>query len=151
MPSRNSTESSAITTRMRLPRSVRRVRGRTAPPSGGRRFGEKREQIADALTAGDRVGQRETRVDRVAVATPAAFAREVAGVDEVPDDAMRRPLRDAHAVADLAQADVRILRGAQQHARVARQERPAGRGDRSHDNRLTILERYVMLCRPSAR
>jgi hypothetical protein len=54
------------------------------------------------------------------VAPAAALAREVAVADELADDAVRRALGDPQALADVAQADARVVGDAQQDLRMAR-------------------------------
>jgi hypothetical protein len=48
------------------------------------------------------VAERKARVDLVAVTPPDALPRQVPGVDEVVDDALRRSFRDSNALSDLA-------------------------------------------------
>jgi hypothetical protein len=58
------------------------------------------------------------------IAPAAALAREVAGIDELTHDAVRGALRDAHALADLAQANPGVIGDAEQRLSVTCQERP---------------------------
>ena len=60
-----------------------------------------RQQLADALTSSDRVGEREVRVDRVVVAPAVSFTRDVARGDQLPHDAVNGPLGDSEVVADV--------------------------------------------------
>jgi hypothetical protein len=60
------------------------------------------------------------------VAPPAALARDVAGGLKLADDAVRGALGDPNPVADVTQADARVVGDAEQGLRVAGEEGPAG-------------------------
>ena len=60
------------------------------------------EEVADVLVAGKWVGQRKVGVDRVLVASAVAGSRDIAGPEQLGDDAVRSALGDPHAFADLA-------------------------------------------------
>jgi hypothetical protein len=63
-------------------------------------------------------------VEHVPIAAADALALEIAGVDEVVDDALGRSLGYTDRVRDVAHADVGISLDGQQHLRVAREEVP---------------------------
>ena len=63
-------------------------------------------------------------VNRVVVASTDARALDVASLDEIGEDALRRSLCDADDLCDVAQADVGVLGQAEQHLGVVRDERP---------------------------
>src|SRR5689334_24001507 len=69
---------------------------------------------------------QEVGAHLVAVAPPDALARDVARVDQAPDDAVRSSLGDAHAVGDVAQAHAWILGDTEQREAVIREELPVG-------------------------
>ena len=93
---------------------------------------EDREQVADASIARERIGHRQLRPHRVAVPAADALPRHVAGVDELADDPVRGALGDPDGLTDVAQPHARVVRDADQDARVVRQERPVG-GSGNHD------------------
>lgn len=64
-------------------------------------------------------------VDHVAVAPAMALALDVAGPDEVSQDALRGSEGDADLVGDIAQANIGVSDDAQQHLRVVGDELPA--------------------------
>jgi hypothetical protein len=88
--------------------------------------GENRQQVADLLLVGERIAKRQVGLDRVVVAPPVPPSCYVTGVGQLTHDSVRRTLGDPDGLADLAQPDAGVLRYAQQHARVVRQERPGG-------------------------
>ena len=49
---------------------------------------------------------------------------DVAGLNEVHDDALSRPLSDPDVLGEVPQPDVRVVCDAQEHLRMVRQERP---------------------------
>jgi len=100
------------------------------------RSGEDCEEVADLLLAGERIGQRQVGLDGVVVAAPVAPARDVAGVGELDDDPVRGAFGDPDRLADLPQADARVMRDAQQYLGVVGEKRPAGRWSATHDSRL---------------
>ncbi len=73
------------------------------------------EELADALLASDRVGEREVDVDRVVVAPPVSLTGDVAGGSQLRDDAVSGPFGNAETLADVAQADARIVRDANEN------------------------------------
>src|SRR4051794_38822115 len=113
---------------------------------------EHAEQVADALVARQRVGQRQLRPDRVVVAPAPALACDVAGLDELAHDAVGGALRDAHLLADVAQADARVARDAEQHLGVTGKEGPRCSGGVRHRNNNTghsFLVYKIMLLSPA--
>ncbi len=72
----------------------------------------------------ERVTQRKAEVHLVETATAQSVLLQVAGIDEVADDAVCRPLRNPHALGEVAQPGVRFPGHAQQHVRVIRQKPP---------------------------
>jgi len=69
--------------------------------------------------------QREVRLDLVAVAAAVLLLDDVAGPGQVGDDAVGAALGDVELGRDVARADPRVVRDAQQDPGVAGQERPA--------------------------
>jgi len=63
-------------------------------------------------------------VEHVPIAAADALALEIAGVDEVVDDALGRSLRYSDRVRDVAQPDIGIPLDGQQHLRVAGEKLP---------------------------
>src|SRR6185312_6173640 len=94
-------------------------------PSGSGRH-EQTQQVGDALLAHERIGQRQVLDDGVVAAAPAPLARQVTGLDELVDDAVRGALGDPDALADVAQATARVVRDAEEYLRVVAEERPLG-------------------------
>src|SRR5579871_2023427 len=74
---------------------VPRFRGHLDLPLVGR--GEDAQEVSDVLVAGQWVGQRGVGVDRVAVASSVACARDVAGIEQLGNDAVRRAFGDPDA------------------------------------------------------
>jgi hypothetical protein len=66
-------------------------------------------------------------LDRVVIAATVAPARDVAGGCQLGHDPVSGPFGDPDRVADLAQADARVMRDAEQHLGVVGQKRPAWR------------------------
>lgn len=61
-------------------------------------------------------------LDRVAVASPHSPAGDVAGVGQFTDDAVGSAFGDPDRVADLTQADARIMCDAEQHLGMVGEE-----------------------------
>ena len=101
--------------------------------------------MSDVLVAGDRIMDREVGVDRVLVATPVPFSRDVSGVGQLDDDPVRGALGDPHPVTDLTQANAGIIGDADQHLGVVGQERPARCSVIAHDTRIAFLDTKFML------
>ena len=70
-------------------------------------------------------GQREVRLDLVAVAAAVFVLDHVAGCGQVGDDAVGAALGDVQAGRDVARPRARVVGDAQQHPGVAGQEAPA--------------------------
>lgn len=96
--------------------------------------GQNREQLADSLSAGERVGDGELGLDRVMVAAAHALPRDVAGVRELADDAVRGAL-GADRLGDL-------------HERRALQAQARPDGERWVDERGSAAAEAVALPRP---
>ena len=75
----------------------------------------------------------------VVVAAAVASPRDVAGFRQVVNDPVGGAFGDPDPVANLSQADGRILRDAEQDERVIGQERPRG-GDGGHLSRIPFLD-----------
>jgi len=73
------------------------------------------------------VAHREVAPDRVGVAAPEPGAVDVAGLDEVGKDPLRRTLRDPDPFGDVTQPHVRVLGEAEQHLGVIGHEGPGPR------------------------
>ena len=91
---------------------------------------EDAEDLADVVAALERVAQRQIGVEAVAVAAPLPRALEVPGFDEVGDDALSGALGDPHTLSDVAMADTRVARNAEQHMGVVGQKRPVRHSER---------------------
>ena len=73
------------------------------------------------------VAERQSLLHQIAIAAPFAPALQVAVGFELPEDALHGTLGDADLLGDVANARVGIMRDADQHVRVVREEGPAGR------------------------
>lgn len=103
------------------------------------------DQVSDVLVAGDWIVDREVGVDRVPVATPVPFSRDVPRGGQLDDDPMRSPLGDPHPVTNLSQANAGVVGDADQHLGVIGQKRPARCSVVRHDTRLAFLDTDFML------
>ena len=83
------------------------------------------EDVADGRFLAGRFGQRQVRLDLVAVAAAVFLFHHIAGFGEVGDDAVGAALGDAQAGRDVAQSRARVMGDVQQHPGVAGQETPA--------------------------
>jgi hypothetical protein len=70
------------------------------------------------------VPHRLPTVDDVSISAASAAALEEAGFYEVGNDSLRRAFGDPDVAGDISEPNVRIVRDAQQHLRVVRDERP---------------------------
>jgi hypothetical protein len=86
--------------------------------------GEDGQKVPDLLLAGERVGEGQVGLDRVVVAAAVAGTRDVAGGGELDHDPVRGAFCDPDRLADLAQADARVMRDAEQHLGVVGEKRP---------------------------
>ena len=92
-------------------------------------WAEKVEKGADVMSVLGGVSEhRCVCVDHVAVAAAVPLALDVAALDEVGEDALRRSERDADSIGDIAQANIGVAGDAQQHLRVVGDELPAAPG-----------------------
>ena len=89
------------------------------------------EDLADVVSALDRVPQRPVAADPVGVAAAFAQPVQVTGLDEIAHDALRCPLGDTHPLGDIAQPQSGIAGDAHQGVGVVGQERPLGHGRNS--------------------
>ncbi len=64
--------------------------------------------------------------DLVVVAAAIALTRDVAGGDEIADDAVRGSFGDPDPFADLAQAGALVIHDAEQYLSVVGEKRPLG-------------------------
>jgi hypothetical protein len=71
------------------------------------------------------LGQREMRLDLVAVAAAVFLLDDVSGRGQVGDDAVRAALGNAQAGRDVPQPRARVAGDAQQHPGVVGEETPA--------------------------
>ena len=62
--------------------------------------------------------------DAIAVSTADAFALDVAGVDQVGDDALGGSLGDSNALRDVTESRVRVVMEAEKDLGVVREEPP---------------------------
>ena len=85
---------------------------------------EHREDFPDPVAVLDRVPHWPVRPDSVEVSPAIADPVEVAGGDEVADDALGGPLSDPDPFGHVTQADAWIAGNADQGVRVVGQERP---------------------------
>src|SRR5215210_7484871 len=146
--------------RRRRPRSRTRAvsparrpprRGRSATSTGSLAateivaFREDGQQIAHLLVSGKRIRQRQVRLDRVAVASPVARARDVAGRAQLVDDPVDGTLGDPDGLADVTQTDLGVMCDADQHLSVIGEKRPGGCPLSRHAySRLAFLDFYVI-------
>src|SRR4051812_35706789 len=98
------------------------------------------EEVADPLLARERVRQRKVRLDRVVVASASSSTRDIARLLELSDDPMRRSFGDPDALPDLAQADARIVRDAQEHLGMVGEKSPFGQVCVRHNTRIAFLD-----------
>ena len=101
---------------------------------------EHREQIAHPPDPDEAIGKRQAGLDRVAVATPHALTRDVAGLSELCDDPMGSAFGDSDPLADLSQEHARVARDADEHARMIGQKLPARNDLLGHSSRLAYLD-----------
>ena len=62
--------------------------------------------------------------DAVVVSTADAFALDVAGFDQVGDDALGGSLGDSNGLGDITESRVRVVVEAEKHLSVVREEPP---------------------------
>jgi len=67
---------------------------------------------------------RHVSVDHIAVAAPMPLTVDVAGLDEVGEDALRGSEGDADRVRNVAQPNIWVAGDAEQHLRVVGDELP---------------------------
>lgn len=86
---------------------------------------EQSKEFADVVALLGGVAHGDVGVDAVVVAAADAVALDVAGVDQVGDDALCGALGDADHLGDVTEADVGVALDAEQHLGVVREEPPA--------------------------
>ena len=97
--------------------------------SGGLFWAEKVEEGADVMSFLGGVSEhRCVCVDHVAVAAAVPLALDVAALDEVGQDALRRSESDSDSIGDIAQANIGVAGDAQQYLRVVGDELPSAVG-----------------------
>ena len=79
----------------------------------------------DSVFAGGGFGQREVRLDLVAVAAAVFVLDDVPGVGQVGDDAVRAAFGDSQAGGDVPQPGAGVLGDAEQDPGVIGQEVPS--------------------------
>jgi hypothetical protein len=82
------------------------------------------EQRTDVVTDLSWMPHLGSAVHHVLVATTDASPFDEARLDQLGDDPLDRPLGDAHVRGNLAEANARVTRDAEQHLRVVRDEGP---------------------------
>jgi hypothetical protein len=85
---------------------------------------EEVEQFPDRMSLLGFVPHLGVWIDRVVVSSPVTPPLEVVRLDEVEDDPLSRPLRDPDYLGDVSESDVAVVRDAQEHLCVVREERP---------------------------
>ena len=76
------------------------------------------ENFPDVVAAFHRVTQRLVGADTIEVAATFALPIEIAGVDEVADDALRGAFGDADALGDISESQPGVARDAEQGVRA---------------------------------
>jgi hypothetical protein len=109
--------------------AARKQRGCSGCPAKGHGVSavvelEEPKELADVVTLLGGVAHGDVGVDAVVVASPDAFAFDVAGFDQVGDDALCGALGDADHLGDVAEPDVGVALDAEQHLGVVREEPP---------------------------
>ena len=82
------------------------------------------ENLPDVVAAFHRVAQRLVCADTIEVAATFALPIEIAGVDEVADDALRGAFGDADALGDISESQPGVARDTEQGVRMVGQKRP---------------------------
>ena len=107
---------------------------------------EQSEHLTDRSLSTDGFWQGEVVLDAVAIATAVLVFNDVAGFGQVGDDAEGGALGDAERSGDVAQANPRIMRDADQGAGMVGEEAPLGHGtsiDRFFLNRTASFAKLV--------
>lgn len=74
------------------------------------------------------VTHSDVAVDRVVTAAAVSFAFDVAGLDEVGDDALGCSFGDSDGVGDVPEAGLGVARDAEEHLSMVGEEVPGPRG-----------------------
>src|SRR5262249_47400488 len=85
---------------------------------------EEPEELADVVAVLGRVAHGDVGVDAVVVTSADSLALDIAGFDQVGDDALSCALRDPDLLGDVAEAHIGVALDAQQDLRVVREEPP---------------------------
>ena len=82
------------------------------------------QELADLVAVLGGVAHGDVGVDAIAVSTADAFALDVAGVDQVGDDALGGAFGDTDALRDVTESRVRIADETEQDLGVVGEEPP---------------------------
>jgi hypothetical protein len=85
---------------------------------------EESKEFADLVPVLGGMAHGGLGIDAVVIASTDSFAFDVAGFDQVGDDALRGALGDPDDQGDVPEADVRVALDAEQHLGVVREEPP---------------------------
>jgi hypothetical protein len=98
----------------------------TFPPGRGLvgRQPEESQEFADLVALLSGVAHGCVDVDVVAVSAAHSFTLDVAGLDQVGNDALGRSLGDSHPVGDVTESRVRVALDAKKNLSVVREEPP---------------------------
>lgn len=89
-----------------------------------RRTGEGSKDLVDLVIGLEGVPQRPIQIHLVDVVAPLLASDDVAGRDQIADDAVRGALTDTDPPRDLCETNLGILHDAQQYVGVVREEGP---------------------------
>jgi hypothetical protein len=85
---------------------------------------EESQEFADLVALLSGVAHGGVGVDAVTVSAAYSFALDVAGFDQVGDDALSRSLGDSDPVGDVTESRVRVALDAEKNLGVVREEPP---------------------------
>ena len=114
--------------------------GRSSVPGGP----QDSEDLADLVGLLEGVPKRELGVQAVVIAAPLSLHVQIAGLDEVGDDALDGALGDSDPVGEVAVPHPRVMRHAHQDPRVVGEESPVGHVDTipARANMRTLMREY---------
>ncbi len=92
--------------------------------TGGGFRDENREELVQLVVGIDGMAKGAAGGDGVAVATPGARSRDIAGLNKVSCDLLRCALRHPHPRGDVSHPDLRITGDGEQNVGVVGEERP---------------------------
>jgi hypothetical protein len=101
--------------------------------------GQQGQDFADRALMPVRFRQRQVRLDVVAIAAAVLLLDDIAGLDQVRDDAERAALGDVQAGRDVTQAHPGVVSHAQQDPGVIGQEGPARHSGKLPDSGKILL------------